>query len=313
MFLRKTRAHLPHRKIQTEDSMENKQNVLGKGLSAIFTEKNVDVEGIENTGRVSSVIPLDKINANPFQPREEFDDQRLRELADSIREKGVIQPVTVRKDGEGFLLISGERRVRAARLAGLTEIPAYLYSHASAQSDEGLLELAIIENIQREDLNPMELSDSYKKLADMFKLTQEQIAAKVAKQRSTVANFLRLQNLPVEIKHSLRKNEITEAHARILLSVESEDDMLLLWKRILAENLTVRSLERAAEPSAKKKRTKKVKLGEIYDPHIQGIEDKLRRYFGTKVTISRKSKHSGEVRIEYFSNDDLERIVDKCS
>ncbi len=294
--------------------MDNKPNVLGKGLSAIFTERNVDIDSIENPERQQSLrIAIDKIRTNPLQPRESFDAEKLEELAGSIREKGVIQPITVRKDQEGYLLISGERRLRAAKLAGLSDIPAYIYDQPSSLSDEGLLELALIENIQREDLNPMELSDSYKRLSEEYGLTQEQIAAKVSKQRSTVANFLRLQNLPIEIKHSLRQNEITEAHARLLLSIDSEDDKITLWRRIISENLTVKSLENLTKNSSQKKRTKRIKLGEIYDPHLQKIEDQLRNFFGTKITIKRKSKHSGEITIEYFSNDDLERIVDKCS
>lgn len=294
--------------------MDNKPNVLGKGLSAIFNEKNIDLGNLDaNAGRESLRIPIEKIITNPKQPREEFDLEKLNELASSIREKGIIQPVTVRTSGDGYVLISGERRLRAAKIAGLTEVPAYMYDTGTVLTDADLLELALVENIQREDLNPMELSDSYRRLADEFRLTQEQIAAKVSKQRSTVANFLRLQNLPVEIKHSLRKSEISEAHARLLLSIDNEEDMLTLWKKILSDNLTVKSLEHLAKPLANKKRKKKVSLGEIYDPHLQNIEDKLRNFFGTRVTIRRKSKHSGEIVIDYFSNDDLDRIVDKCS
>jgi len=175
-----------------------------------------------------------------------------------------------------------------------------------------MLELALIENLQREDLNPMELSDSYQKLMESYNLTQEKIAEKVSKNRSTVANFLRLQRLPVEIKISLRKNEITEAHARMLLRIDNEDDQITLWKRIVNENITVKNLQEITKDSVKKPRTKKMKLGEIYDPYIQSIEDDLRNFFGTKVSVKRKSKYSGEIIIEYFSNEDLERIMDKC-
>ncbi len=294
--------------------MDNKPNALGKGLDAIFGEKKIDLSDIQDSlDKNLSKLPIDKISLNPKQPREEFDSEKLGELASSIREKGVIQPVTVMKEGDKYLLISGERRLRASKLAGLSEIPVYFYDKAGPINQEELLELALIENIQREDLNPMELSDSYKRLSEEYNLTQEQIASKVSKQRSTVANYLRLQNLPVEIKLSLRRNEITEAHARLLLSIDSDDDRLVLWQRIINENLTVKSLENLSKPLAGKQRKKKIKLGELYDPHLQKIEDKLRNFFGTKVTIKRKSKHSGEISIEYFSNDDLERIVDKCS
>ncbi|MBK8551220.1 MAG: ParB/RepB/Spo0J family partition protein [Ignavibacteria bacterium] len=295
--------------------MDNKSSVLGKGLSAIFTEKNVDMNVVEDTVRNSiNEIPVAKIKVNPSQPREDFDQEKLNELADSIRQNGLIQPITVKKDGDDFILISGERRLRAVKLISLEKVPAYIYEKPADinNTNENLLELALIENIQREDLNPMELSDSYRKLAEDYNLTQEQIAEKVSKQRSTVANFLRLQKLPVEIKVSLRRNEITEAHARMLLRVDNLEDQLVLWKRIINENITVKNLEEITKTSAKKQRKKKANLGEIYDPYIQNIEDKLRNYFGTKVKINRKTKSSGEIVIDYYSNNDLERITEKC-
>jgi len=293
--------------------MDNKSSVLGKGLSAIFTEKNVDITSVTETNELKnsvSEIDIIKIKVNPLQPREDFDEEKLSELADSIKHNGLIQPITVKQDGNDFILISGERRLRAAKSIGLEKIPAYIYEKP-ADSNESMLELALIENIQRENLNPMELSDSYQRLIDEHDLTQEQISEKVSKQRSTVANFLRLQKLPVEIKASLRRNEISEAHARLLLRVDILEDQLVLWKRIINENITVKNLEEITKKNLKKTRTKKIKLGELYDPYLQNVEDKLRKFFGTKVTISRKSKFSGEIIIEYYSNDDLERIVDK--
>lgn len=292
--------------------MDNKSSVLGKGLSAIFTEKNVDLAGVtEAEGQKNiSEIELSRIKVNPLQPREDFDEEKLAELADSIRHNGLIQPITVKQEGSEYILISGERRLRASRLIGLEKIPAYVYQKP-ANSNESMLELALIENVQREDLNPMELSDSYQRLIVEHDLTQEQVSEKVSKQRSTVANFLRLQKLPVEIKASLRRNEISEAHARLLLRVDNIEDQLVLWKRIINENITVKNLEEITKKDIKKPRIKKVKLGEIYDPYLQSIEDKLRKFFGTKVTISRKSKFSGEITVDYYSNDDLERIVDK--
>jgi len=295
--------------------MDNKSSVLGKGLSAIFTEKNIDPNAAEIPAvRKTDEIPVDRIKVNPLQPREDFDEEKLRELSDSIKQKGLIQPVTVYKKNDDYILISGERRLRALKMIGLEKVPAYIYENPSSKevSNEDLLEMALIENIQRTDLNPMELSDSYNRLSLEFNLTQEQIAEKVSKQRSTVANFLRLQRLPVEIKVSLRRNEITEAHARMLLRIDTLEDQLILWKRIINENITVKNLEEITKPSAKKQRKKKAVLGEIYDPYLQSIEDKLRNYFGTKVKINRKSKFSGEIVIEYFSNDDLERITEKC-
>jgi len=295
--------------------MENKPSVLGKGLSAIFNEKNIDLSSIENTPEAKSVkleIELNKIKENPSQPREAFDEEKLNELAESIKTNGVIQPVTVKEINGEYVLISGERRIRASKIAGLERIPAFIYEKP-ADSTESMLELALIENIQREDLNPMELSDSYQRLTDEFNLTQELIAEKVSKKRSTVANFLRLQKLPLEIKASLRRNEITEAHARMLLRVDNLEDQLVLWKRIIDENITVKNLEQITKPNVKKTRKKKVNLGEIYDPYFQNMEDKLRKYFGTKVSIKRKSKFSGEIIIEYYNSEDLERIIEITS
>lgn len=297
--------------------MENKTSVLGKGLSAIFTDKNVDIntlseEGEDKDKKFLGGIELYKIKENPLQPREDFDEEKLKELAESIKQNGLIQPVTVKKDGNGYILISGERRLRASKMIGLEKIPAYVYE-TKANGGENLLELALIENIQREDLNPMELSDSYQRLLDEHNLTQEQISEKVSKQRSTVANFLRLQKLPVEIKASLRRNEITEAHARLLLRIDNLDDQLTLWRRIINENITVKNLEEITRKGLKKTRVKRIKLGEIYDPYLQTVEDKLRKYFGTKISVKRKSKFSGEIVIEYYSNEDLERIVDRCN
>ncbi|MDQ3194707.1 MAG: ParB/RepB/Spo0J family partition protein [Bacteroidota bacterium] len=292
--------------------MDNKGSVLGKGLSAIFTERNVDMNAVvESAKNPVNEISVNTIKANPLQPREDFDEAKLKELAESIKHNGLIQPITVRKSGEGYVLISGERRLRAVKLIGYEKVAAYVFDKP-AETDEKLLELALIENIQREDLNAMELSDSYRRLSQEFSLTQEQISDKVSKQRSTVANSLRLQNLPVEIKVSLRKNEITEGHARMLLRIDNLEDQLVLWKRIVNESITVKNLEEMTKPSVKKKRARKMKLGEIYDPYMQNIEDKLRNFFGTKVKINRKSKFTGEIVIEYFSNDDLERIIDKC-
>ncbi len=292
--------------------MENKSSVLGKGLSAIFTEKNVDIGSVQDVAeKGADRILVSRIKENPLQPREDFDEGKLKELADSIKQNGLIQPITVKKDGDNYILISGERRLRAVKLVGLEKVPAYIYERPADAADsvggmnENLLELALIENIQRENLNPMELSDSYKKLLDEYNLTQEQVAEKVSKQRSTVANYLRLQNLPVEIKVSVRKNEISEAHARMLLRIDNTEDQLTLWKRIINEKISVKNLEEITKPSARRQRTKKLKLGEIYDPYFQKIEDKLRNFFGTKVTIKRKSKYSGEIIIDYFSGEDI--------
>ncbi len=293
--------------------MDNKGG-LGKGLSALFENRNIDPNNPNGSAKSVSegklFVEIGKIRTNPFQPREDFDEAKLNELANSIKKKGVLQPITVKlaEDGNGYILISGERRLRAAKIAGLAEIPAFIYD-TKDESKENLLELALIENVQRDDLNPMELSDSYRRLVDECSLTQEQIAEKVCKQRSTVANFLRLQKLPAEIKLSLRKNEITEGHARTILRIDDEEAQIAIWKRILEENLSVRKLEELTDKQAKKKKKRKTTNGKVSGEYEE-IQNKLRRYFGTRVIVKPKTKQTGEIIIEYYSNDDLERIIE---
>jgi ParB family chromosome partitioning protein len=296
----------------------DKKARLGKGLSALFDEKNVDIESLSGDQKVTKKsifleIDINRINLNPLQPREDFNEGKLLELSESIQQKGIIQPITVKisDDDKTFDLITGERRVRAAKNVGMEKIPAYIYRNDISKK-ENMLELALIENIQREDLNPMELSNSYQRFIHEYNLTQEQIAEKVSKQRSTVANYLRLQKLPAEIKVSLRKNEITEAHARMLLRVESFKEQIALWRKVISENLSVRKLEDLTKEFAKRKKKRESSIGPKVIPFFKTIEDKLRGFFGTRVRIKSKSKDKGEIIIEYYSNDDLERIIDKC-
>ena len=296
--------------------MDNKGG-LGKGLSALFEKKNIDPNNpvqsnTEILSRQKFHVRIDRVKANPYQPREDFDAGKLKELSESIIAHGLLQPITVKiaNDGNGYILISGERRLRASSLAGLHEIPAYVYD-VKDESKETLLQLALIENVQREDLNPMELSDSYQRLVDECSMTQEQIAVIVSKQRSTVANFLRLQKLPAQIKVSLRKNEISEGHARAILRFDNEENQIMLWKRILAEDLTVRKLEEITKKAVKSKKKKKNKGGDdAQNPELEVIENKLRMFFGTRVMIKPKTKQTGEIIIEYYSDDDFDRIVE---
>ncbi|MFA5404261.1 MAG: ParB/RepB/Spo0J family partition protein [Ignavibacteria bacterium] len=291
---------------------------LGKGLSALFDQKNVDVNSISGSREIEQdkillEIEIDKINFNPFQPREDFNEDKLNELAESIKQKGLLQPVTVKisSDKKSFDLISGERRVRASQKIGRTKIPAYIFK-TNDNSKENMLELALIENIQRDDLNPMELSDSFQRLLDECDLTQEQIADKVSKQRSTVANYLRLQKLPIDIKISLRKSEISEAHARTLLRVDDIDEQIVLWKKIISDSMSVRQLENITKPHTKPKKKKGHKQENENDSYYKSIEEKLRVFFGTRVKIKSKTKFTGEIVIDYYSDDDIERIIEKC-
>jgi ParB family chromosome partitioning protein len=293
--------------------MDNKKHSLGKGLSAIFGEKNVDLNSIreEPPAEGGAFIELDIKNIifNKSQPRENFDEEKLNELADSIKLNGILQPVTVRQSdtADMYELIAGERRVRAAMRAGLKTVPAYIYQ---AQPDS-MMELALIENIQRENLNPIELSNSYQRLIDEYGLTQEQIAEKVSRQRSTVANFLRLQKLPDEIKHSLIIGDITEAHARMILRVDNEKAQFGIWRKIIEENLTVRELDDLTKKFAKPKKSSRTKKEQ--PPGNTDIENQLMTFFGTKVKIVDKGNSKGEIIIEYYSEDDLERILEICT
>jgi len=293
--------------------MDNKKHSLGKGLSAIFGEKNVDINSIREElppeGGAFIELDIKNIIFNKSQPRENFDEEKLNELADSIKLNGILQPVTVRQSdtAEMYELIAGERRVRAAMRAGLKTVPAYIYK---AQPDS-MMELALIENIQRENLNPIELSNSYQRLIDEYGLTQEQIADKVSRQRSTVANFLRLQKLPDEIKQSLIIGDITEAHARMILRVDNEKAQFGIWKKIIAENLTVRELDDLTKKFAKRKKSSRTKKEQ--PPGNTDIENQLMTFFGTKVKIVDKGNSKGEIIIEYYSEDDLERILEICT
>jgi ParB family chromosome partitioning protein len=290
---------------------------LGKGLSALFTERNIDPnikpDGGDNKSSVME-IDIEKIKVNPLQPRVNFNEEKLEELSKSIEANGIIQPITVRrtKDMTGYELISGERRLRASMKAGLKKVPAYIYEKP-VDSDQNMLELALIENIQRDDLNAMELSDTYQKLQDDYNLTQEDVAKRVAKSRAAVANYLRLQKLTPEVKVSLRDNKITEGHARILLRLENPEEQKILWRKTIEENLSVRKLEELTKSDVKPKTKKKSAKIDFSDSYIKDIETKLMRFFGTRVKVNTKKNNAGEIIIEYYSDDDLERIIDKCN
>lgn len=318
--------------------MTEKKPVLGKGLSAIFGDKTSDLLSEEKDIKKDAeeekkeniiYLELDKLIYSKSQPRKDFDDEKLQELIESIRINGVLQPILVKPQKEvsgesksqsvKYYLIAGERRVRAALKLGLEKIPAYIKEDIS-ENPEKLLELALTENLQRENLNPMELSDAYQKLISEFNLTQEEIARRVSKNRSTVANYLRLQKLPIEIKESLRKGEITEAHARLILRLEETEKQIEYWKKTVNESLTVEELynytkDFIRQPKKKKRQNKRTPLElEILEKNskLKQLEEQLMHYFGTKVKIKPKTETSGEIIIDYYNNDDIERILDKC-
>lgn len=281
-----------------------------KDLSVLIEERVVEVPYLE--------IAL--ISANPFQPRKDFPEAELAELRDSIKEHGVIQPITVRKLIEGgYQLIAGERRIRAAKMAGLKRIPAFILE---VESDRKMLELAIIENVQRQDLNPIEEAESYKRLIDECGLKQDDVAERVSKDRTTVSNFLRLLRLPEEIKLSLRRGELGMGHAKAIMVVSDPARQIALWNEAAKENYSVRKLEEIARRAAtdiavttgtplRKKTGRPMKgVGEFESSSgvFTPIETQLKHQLGTQVRIRTKSGEQGEIAIEYYSHDDLERL-----
>jgi ParB family chromosome partitioning protein len=272
---------------------------LGKGLSALIPDNSV-LTG----GRTIINIDINKIIPNPRQPRAEFSQETLAELAESIKSQGIIEPILARPKNGKYELIAGERRWKAARKAGLTLLPAIIKDF----SDEESLELALVENLQREDLNAMDEAEAYSKLAGEFHMTQADIAKKVGKDRSTVANMMRLLELPREIQVSIRRGQINVGHARPLLSVAGESERLAVWKEILKNNLSVRDVEQIVhggekDPARMRKR-KLVKNEELID-----LTELLTTHLGTRVRIHGSAK-KGKIEINYFSQEDLERIVE---
>ncbi|MCZ7580746.1 MAG: ParB/RepB/Spo0J family partition protein [Fimbriimonadaceae bacterium] len=266
---------------------------IGRGLSQLLSERE-EVQLIQ--------VPLDQIRANPRQPRSIFDDESLAELTESVRRVGVLQPIVLRKIAEDqFEIVAGERRFRAAQRAELTAIPAVVRSASSQVS----FEMALVENIQREDISPIDKAHAYRRLMDEFGLSQEEVAIRVGKTRSAVANTIRLLKLPQRIQDALILGTLTEAHGRALLSFGEPAVQLALFERILKTGMTVAALEALAKEAAPKGRKKR----ELDDPHWERIESGLRETLGAPVSLSRKGK-GGRITIEFFSDDELTRILD---
>ena len=284
-----------------------KRQVLGKGLQALIAEYPETADGDQHPQIVQ--LHVDEIEPNPYQPRNHFDEDRLRELADSIREQGIIQPIAVNRTGNAYHIIAGERRWRAAKMTGAETVPAIVHD---IDSTEDLMELSLVENIQREDLNPVEEAEGYRALIDTCLLTQEQVARKVGRDRSTVANTLRLLKLPSEVLEFLRRDQLQMGHARALIPLE-RDDCVELGRRCVEEEMTVRELERAVQAKAAGKGRRKRPDGDEKpkrrDPIIESYEEKLRHRYATAVGIRRQAK-KGHVEIEFYDDDDLERILD---
>ena len=278
-----------------------KKQALGRGLNALIPD--VETSDLEPTSFFYCDINV--IRPNPYQPRINFAAEDLKNLAESIKEKGIIQPLVVRPASSGYELIVGERRWRSARKAGLKQVPVVVKD----VSKEEMLELALVENIQREDLNPLEKAEAYYRLMKEFGLTQEKVATRVGQDRSTVANFLRLRNLPKEIQSDIANNTLTMGHARAIIGAETPAQQKAAWRRIVKENLSVRATEALAkklkEDKGKSPKSKRVSSANVY---LQSVEDDLTRHLGTKVSIVRQGK-KGRLEIEFYGNDDLDRLI----
>lgn len=287
-----------------------KKPALGRGLSALLENAKTDIttnQNGNNTPVVNSIslIQIKHIEANPFNPRSNFEETALNELSESIKQHGIIQPLTVRKLGyDKYQLISGERRFRASQMAGLTDVPAYI----RIADDQAMLEMALVENIQREDLDPIEVSLSYKRLIDECNLTQEQLSEKVGKQRSTVTNFLRLLKLPVPIQKALRDRDITMGHAKALINIDNEDRQLAIFALALEQELSVRQIEELARGEKLKVTPKVTRLEKPLTTEDKLLTKQLDKIFNNSCQFYRNNKGGGSLQIKFNNDEELQNI-----
>lgn len=289
----------------------NKKPALGRGLSALLENAKTDIttkqsgEGSPVVGSIA-IIKIKDIETNPFQPRTNFEEIALQELADFIKQHGIIQPITVRKLGyDKYQLISGERRLRASQVAQLTEIPAYI----RVANDQAMLEMGLIENIQREDLDPIEISLSYKRLIDECNITQEQLGEKVNKQRSTITNFLRLLKLPAVIQKAVRDKDISMGHARALLSIENEDKQLAIYAMAVENELSVRQIEELARGEKLQFKPKTTRVEKPLSIEDKQIAKKLEKIFSKSFNYKRNPKGNGSITLSFSNDTELQHIL----
>jgi ParB family transcriptional regulator, chromosome partitioning protein len=280
-----------------------KKSALGRGLGALIDDADFMKEQISGAAE----IEISKIEANPFQPRTTFDEEKLEELAASIREIGLIQPITLRKsEGDKYQIITGERRFRAAQLAGLVKIPAFIRD----ANNDSMLEMALVENIQREDLNPIEISLSYQRLIDECNLTQESLSTRIGKKRSTVANYLRLLKLPAEIQKGLREKQITVGHAKALVNIEEEDTQIMLYRQILRYDFSVRKIEEIVREFGNQNKDEKEHINkETLPEHLLSFKERLNDFFPVPVKISANEQGKGKITISFRTENELREIV----
>ncbi len=284
-----------------------RKNALGRGLGALI-ESDEDRDLIHDRLSTGIEIPISHISTNPFQPRTKFNDDSLEELADSIRQIGVIQPITVRETSDGYYqLITGERRLRAAKIAGINKIPAYV----RGANDNDLLEMALVENIQREDLDAIEIAISFQRLIDECNLTQENLSQRIGKKRATVSNYIRLLKLPADIQLGIREKKISMGHARAIINIEDPKEQLELYYRIVKHDMSVRKVEEIVRKLTEKKEeqegseTEKRPLPQTYEE----LKNHLSEFFKANVEFKRNNKGTGKIVIPFISDDDLERII----
>ncbi len=292
--------------------MQGKKKVLGRGLSAILESPETDITSRDISGEyvVGAIahIPIEKIESNPFQPRMQFNEEELAELTLSIQAQGIVQPITVRKLGyDKYQIISGERRLKAAKLAGLTEIPTFI----RVANDEQMLELALVENIQREELNPLEIAISFQRLLDECKLKQEELSQKVGKDRSTVANYIRLLKLPTEIQIAIRDKKISMGHARALITIEDFKTQIVILHRILEKKLSVRQVEEIVRNILPGKHLTPRNEPFILPVKFEMIRDSLTKRLNTRVDVKVHAKGDGSIIIPFRSDEELDRIMTK--
>lgn len=282
---------------------------LGKGLGALIPEEEAQ-EADRNSSSAANLVSINLIKPNAGQPRKAFDEEKIQQLSESIKEHGIIQPILLKKDGDTYSIIAGERRWRAAKAAGLKEVPVIIMDI----DEKGVLEISLIENIQRQDLNPIEEAWAFKKLIEDFAFTQEELGRRLGKSRTALSNTMRLLNLDARVQEYLIDGVITEGHGRAILALEDKELQYKLAQKVIDDGLTVRETEKLISEIAKGKGLEKQKPEKkmVSDPYIVDIKNKLEERFDTKVLISSKN-NKGRIEIEYYSNDDLQRIMDILS
>lgn len=278
----------------------SKKFSLGKGLEALIPDQNDD----DNNSNL--LVPLNKIKSNSEQPRKSFDNDKIIELSESIKQHGILQPLIVKEDATGYIIVAGERRWRAAKLAGLKEIPVMIMD----LTDKQVLEISLIENIQRQDLNPIEEAVAYKKLITDFDITQEELSKRLGKSRTAITNIMRLLNLDTRVQQYLIENVLSEGHGRALLSISNGDLQYEIAQKAIDESMSVRELERCVKNILNSdKQNQPVKKEKELNQYYKDVKERLQTHFGTKVNLN-NNKNKGKIEIEYYSEDDLQRILE---